>query len=253
MKIFETHAHLDFEEFDKDRLTLLKDCFNSGIAKIVNIGVGKQSSLNSIGLAEKYSQIYAAIGFHPSEINDYDEKFLIDNLSHKKVVAIGEIGLDYYRMHFSKKEQQDVFSKQVDLALKYKKPIIIHDREAHEDCYNILKNRNAKNVVLHCFSGDENFAEKVLAEDWNISFTGTITFKNSKMDNIIRMVPKNRFFIETDSPYLSPSPNRGKRNSPLNLRYVIDKIAELKQVTPKMVSDISYENAENFFFKNIKK
>ena len=253
MKIFETHAHLDFEQFDKDRDKLLKDCFNNGIDKIINIGVGKQSSLNSINLAEKYSQIYAAIGFHPSEINDYDENLLIEKLSHKKVVAIGEIGLDYYRMHFSKKEQQEIFSKQVDLALKYKKPIIIHDRDAHEDCYNILKNKNAKNVVFHCFSGDENCAEKVLSENWNISFTGTITFKNSKMDNIIRMVPKNRFFIETDSPYLSPSPNRGKRNSPLNLRYVIDKISGIKKVTPKMVAEISYENAEEFFLKNFKK
>ncbi len=253
MKIFETHAHLDFEEFDKDRSKLLKDCFNSGVEKIINIGVGKQSSINSIKLAEKYPQIYAAIGFHPSEINDYDEDFLIENLANKKVIAIGEIGLDYYRMHFSKKEQQEIFSKQVDLALKFDKPIIIHDRDAHEDCYKILKDRKAKNVVFHCFSGDENFAEKVLSENWYISFTGVITFKNSKMDNIIRMVPKNKFFIETDSPYLSPTPNRGKRNSPMNLRYIINKIAEVKQVTPKMVADISYGNAENFFLKNLKK
>ncbi len=253
MKIFETHAHLDFEEFDKDRSKLLKDCFNSGVEKIINIGVGKQSSINSIKLAEKYPQIYAAIGFHPSEINDYDEDFLIENLANKKVIAIGEIGLDYYRMHFSKKEQQEIFSKQVDLALKFDKPIIIHDRDAHEDCYKILKDRKAKNVVFHCFSGDENFAEKVLSENWYISFTGVITFKNSKMDNIIRMVPKNKFFIETDSPYLSPTPNRGKRNSPMNLRYIINKIAEVKQVTPKMVADISYDNAENFFLKNLKK
>lgn len=253
MKIFETHAHLDFEEFDKDRSKLLKDCFSRGVEKIINIGVGKQSSINSMKLAEKYPQIYAAIGFHPSEINDYDEDFLIENLANKKVVAIGEIGLDYYRMHFSKKEQQEIFSKQVDLALKFDKPIIIHDRDAHEDCYKILKDRKAKNVVFHCFSGDENFAEKVLSENWYISFTGVITFKNSKMDNIIRMVPKNKFFIETDSPYLSPSPNRGKRNSPMNLRYIINKIAEVKQVTPKMVADISYDNAENFFLKNLKK
>ncbi len=252
MRIFETHAHLDFEEFDNDRDKLFKEFFKNGIEKIINIGVGIQSSLNSIKLAEKYPQVYAAIGFHPSEINDYDEDFLIQNLSHKKVVAIGEIGLDYYRMHFSKKEQQKIFSQQVDIALKFKKPIIVHDRDAHQDCFDILKNKNAKNVVFHCFSGDESFAEKVLAEGWIISFTGTITFKKSKMDNIIRMVPKNQFFIETDSPYLSPSPNRGKRNSPLNLRYVIDKIAEIKQVTPKMVADITYQNAENFFLKNKK-
>ena len=253
MKIFETHAHLDFDEFNQDRNKLLSDCLNAGIERIINIGVGKQSSINSIELAKKYPHVYAAIGFHPSEINDYDEDFLKKNLAEKKVVAIGEIGLDYYRMHFSKKEQKNVFSKQVDLAIKNNMPIIIHDREAHDDCYNILKDKNAKQVVFHCFSGDENFAEKVLQENWNISFTGTITFKNSKMDNIIRMVPKNQFFIETDSPYLSPTPNRGKRNSPLNLRYIIDKIAEIKQVTPKMVADISFANAEKFFLKKIKK
>jgi TatD DNase family protein len=253
MRIFETHAHLDFNEFDKDRDQLFNEFFNNGIEKIINIGVGKESSLNSIKLAEKYEQVYAAIGFHPSEINGYDEDFIIKNISHRKVVAVGEIGLDYYRMHFPKKEQQNVFSKQVELAIKFNKPIIIHDREAHDDCFAILKNKNAKNVVFHCFSGDENFAEKILGEGWIISFTGTITYKKSKLENVIRIVPKDKFFIETDSPYLSPVPKRGKRNSPLNLRYIIDKISELKQVSPKMVAEMSFHNAEKFFFKNLKK
>lgn len=247
MRIFESHAHLDFPQFDKDRDQLIDKCFKSGIEYIINIGVDKKTSSESIKLAEKYDKIYATVGFHPHDAKFYDETFIRNSAVHKKVVAIGEIGLDYYRNLSPKDVQKKVFQKQIELAKEFDLPIIIHDRDAHEDCCQMLAENNVENVVFHCFSGDVNFAEKVLEKGWFISFTGTVTYKNSDMDNIVRIVPMDKFFIETDSPYLAPHPNRGKRNSPLNLQYVIQKIAEIKGVTPKKIAEASYQNAADFF------
>ena len=136
----------------------------------------------------------------------------------------------------------------MEIAQKNDLPVVIHDRDAHEDCFQILKEQAMKKVVFHCFSGDINFAEKVISEGWHISFTGTVTFKNSKLDEVIRFVPFDRFFVETDSPFLSPVPFRGKRNSPLNLKYIIEKIAELKKCSNDEIAENSYKNAERFFF-----
>ncbi|MEA1972049.1 MAG: TatD family hydrolase [Candidatus Cloacimonadota bacterium] len=248
MNIFETHAHLNFDHYKNDREKLLKQCQKEGISKIINIGVDEKSSKESIELAEKYNFIYASVGYHPHDATKYDESVIKKLLKHKKVVAIGEIGLDYYRNRSPKKIQKEVFEKQILIAIENDLPIIVHDRDAHEDCFEILSKHNPKKVVFHCFAGDELFAQKVLDKNWIISFTGTITFKNSNQDNIIRMVPADQFFIETDSPYLTPSPNRGKRNSPLNLRYVIEKIADIKRIPPKIIAQKSFENANKFFF-----
>ncbi len=247
MKIFETHAHLDFPQFDKDREQLIKKCFNKDIEYILNIGVDKKTCNASIKLAEKYDRIYAAVGFHPHDATDFNAEFIRRKAQHPKVIAIGEIGLDYYRNLSPKDIQKKVFEQQIKIALELNMPIIVHDRDAHEDCYDILSRNNAINVVFHCFSGDEVFAQKVIEKGWFISFTGTVTYKNSNMENIIRLVPEDKFFIETDSPYLSPHPQRGKRNSPLNLQYVIEKISEIRGTTPKNIAELSYINACNFF------
>ncbi len=247
MKIFETHMHLDFSHFDKDRAALIKKCFNSGIEYMINIGVDEKTCIESIKLAEKFDKIYASVGFHPHDATDFNAEFIRNKAKHSKVIAIGEIGLDYYRNLSPKNVQKKVFEQQVIIALELGLPIIVHDRDAHEDCYEILNMNNAKDVVFHCFSGDEVFAQKVIEKGWFISFTGTITYKNSKLENIIRLVPENKFFIETDSPYLSPHPHRGKRNSPLNLQYVIEKISEIRGITPKKVAELTYDNACNFF------
>ena len=236
MKIFETHAHLDFQHFDKDREQLIKKCFNSGIEYILNIGVDEKTCIASIKLAERFDRIYAAVGFHPHDATDFNAEFIRKKTQHPKVIAIGEIGLDYYRNLSPKDVQKKVFEQQIQMALELGMPIIVHDRDAHEDCYDILSRNNAKNVVFHCFSGDEVFAQKVIEKGWHISFTGTVTYKNSNMDNTIRLVPEDKFFIETDSPYLSPHPQRGKRNSPLNLQYVIEKISEIRRTTPKRIA-----------------
>lgn len=247
MKIFETHAHLDFPQFDKDREQLIKKCFDKGIAYIINIGVDEKTCNASIKLAEKYDQIYATVGFHPHDATDYQVGFIRKKAQHPKVIAIGEIGLDYYRNLSPKDTQKNVFEDQIKIALELDLPIVVHDRDAHDDCFDILSRNDAKKVVFHCFSGDEIFAQKILEKGWFISFTGVVTYKNSNLENTIRLVPDNKFFIETDSPYLSPHPQRGKRNSPLNLQYIIERISEIRGTTPKKIIELSYANACEFF------
>lgn len=247
MKIFESHAHLDFEQFDQDRNTIIQKCKQEGIEHIINVGVNKQTILASIKLAEKYPMIFATAGFHPHDAKEYNKDFLRQKAKHKKVVAVGEIGLDYYRNLSPREIQKEVFADQIELAMEMNLPIIVHDRDAHEDCLEILTKYNPSKVVFHCFSGDAAFADKILQNGWFISFTGTITYKNSKLDDVVRLVPLDRFFIETDSPYLSPVPHRGKRNSPLNLRYVIEKISELRGLPPRKIAETSFQNAYQFF------
>ncbi len=250
MKIFETHAHLNFKDFNKDRDELIRKCFQSGIEYIINIGLDRETSEASIKLAEKYEQVYATVGYHPHDAEKFDKDVILKLAKHPKVVAIGETGLDFYRNLSPQEVQKKVFSEQVQIALTMNLPLVVHDRDAHVGCLQILEKFNPQKVVFHCFSGDEIFAEKVIANGWFISFTGSITYKKSTLENVIRMVPEDRFFIETDSPFLSPVPCRGKRNSPLNLRYIIEKIAVIRRISPKQVAEITFKNAQNFFLKS---
>lgn len=247
MNIFETHAHLDFPDFDKDRDTVIKEAQKAGVKRIINIGCDKKSSENSVKLSEKYPHIYASVGYHPGSADEYDENVIRALAKKNKVVAIGEIGLDYYRNYNPKAMMLEVFEKQVILAGEFGLPLIIHDREAHDDCYQILKKYKPAKVVFHCFSGDVSFAEKVLQEDWFISITGVVTYKNSGLADVIRVLPKDKFFIETDCPYLTPVPFRGKRNQPAYLTYVVQAISEILRVPPNKVADQSYQNACAFF------
>ena len=250
MKIFETHAHLDFSNFKKDREEILKQCFNSGIEYIINVGIDEDTSKASIDLAEAYKHVFATAGYHPHDAKKFDKNVILKFSQHPKVVAIGEIGLDFYRNISPQDIQRKVFEEQIILANELNLPIIVHDRDAHEECLQILEKYSPQKVVFHCFSGDELFAEKIIQKGWFISFTGTITYKNNRQENIVRMVPLDKFFVETDSPFLSPVPQRGKRNSPLNLHYIIEKIAEIRGLSPKQIAQISYENAVSFFLKD---
>ncbi|MCF7859344.1 MAG: TatD family hydrolase [Candidatus Cloacimonetes bacterium] len=250
MRIFETHAHLDFPQFQKDREAIIKKCLGQGIEYIINVGVDRKTCLESIKLAEKFKTVYASVGFHPHDAKDFDADFIREQAQHPKVVAIGEIGLDYFRNLSPKQSQKRAFEEQIKIALDLNLPIIVHDRDAHQDCFDILADHEAKKVVFHCYSGDEVFALKVLEKNWFLSFTGIITYKNSHLENTVRIVPEEKFFIETDSPYLPPHPQRGKRNTPLNLPYIIEKISEIKMITPKKVAELSFRNACEFF--NIK-
>ena len=247
MKIYETHAHLDFDNYKNDRDKVLNSCFKTGVEKIINIGIDIESTQNGIKLSDKYPQIKATGGFHPSTAHKYDEQKLKELLKNKNIRAVGEIGLDYYRMYNPVEMQKKVFEAQIKLALEMDLPIVIHDRDAHEDCYDILSQYSPQKVVFHCFSGDIHFAERVLKNDWYISITGVITYKNSNLDEIIRIIPRDKLLIETDCPYLPPIPHRGQRNSPEYLIYVIQKIADILKIPPRIIAEQTFLNAEKFF------
>ncbi|HOZ00484.1 MAG TPA: YchF/TatD family DNA exonuclease [Candidatus Syntrophosphaera sp.] len=247
MRLFETHAHLDLPDYDPDREALIEECFGSGIEYIINIGFNKETSLNSLELAKKHLHIFATAGFHPHDAMDFDAELVKRLAREKNVLAIGEIGLDFFRHLSPYTVQREVFRNQVLLALDYDLPIVVHNREAHQECYKILKQANAKNVVFHCFSGDIIFAQQVLDEGWHISFTGSVTYANANLDDVIRMMPLDQFMIETDCPYLPPHPHRGERNSPLHLHLVAEKIAAIREITPEEVAEHSFENAFKFF------
>ncbi|HNX00944.1 MAG TPA: TatD family hydrolase, partial [Candidatus Cloacimonadota bacterium] len=226
---------------------LIKQCRQEDIINIIDIGYNKETSENATQLAEKYDFIYATVGYHPHDASDYQPDVIKQLARHKKVVAIGEIGLDLFRNISPIKTQKEVFEDQIILSLEYDLPVVIHDRDAHEDCYNLLKKHNLKNVVFHCFSGDVIFAEKLLKEGWKMSFTGNITYNNPNLHDVIRMLPEDSFFVETDCPYLSPLPLRGKRNSPLNLHLIVGQIADIRMQTPKEIAEITTRNALKFF------
>ena len=252
MRIFETHAHLDFKDYHKERDDVLKACFKAGVEKIINIGIDAESTERSLELGAWSLEagmpvIKATGGYHPSTVHKYDEERLRELLKHENIVAIGEIGLDFYRMYQPAELQKQVFEAQVKLGMELGLPMVIHDRDAHEQCFAILKKYNPKKVVFHCFSGDVRFAERVLNEGWYISITGVITYKENELENVVRMLPKDRFFIETDCPYLTPVPHRGKRNSPEYLTYVVQKIGDLLRIPPKVVAEQTFLNAEGFF------
>lgn len=249
MKIFETHAHLDLKDFDKDRARVIEQSRKNGLEYLINIGYNQETSENAIKLASEYDFIFASVGYHPHDATEFDSKLIRRLAQESKVVAIGEIGLDYYRNLSPKKIQKQVFAQQIEIAKDLNLPIIVHDRDAHQDCYDILKEHNAKKVVFHCFSGDIVFAEQVLQEGWKISITGTITFKNNhSLRDVVRMLPEDSFFIETDSPYLAPVPHRGKRNAPYYLPLVIEAIAKERMESPNMVAETTFNNAVKFFF-----
>jgi TatD DNase family protein len=247
MRLFETHAHLDLPDFDPDREALIQQCFDSGIEYIVNIGFNKETSLNSLELARKHLHIFSTVGFHPHDATDFDAELVKRLAREKNVLAIGEIGLDFFRNLSPYSVQREVFANQALLAVDYDLPIVVHNRDAHQECYKILKQANVKEAVFHCFTGDIIFAQQVLDEGWLISFTGSVTYANANLDDVIRMMPLDQFMIETDCPYLPPHPHRGKRNSPLLLHLVAEKIADIRGITPNEVAEHAFNNAYKFF------
>lgn len=251
--LFDTHAHLNAKQFDKDRAEVIQRAKENGVSRIVNIGFDRETVATSLALAEQYDFIYAAVGWHPlsaAKMTDRDLDWLRELSEHPKVVAIGEIGLDYYRDASSKETQKEVFRKQIRLAKEVNLPIIIHDREAHQDVYEILKEENAAEVggIMHCFSGSAEMAQQFLDINFYISLAGPVTFKNAKKPKeVAKTVPLDRLLIETDCPYLTPEPYRGKRNETGYVRYVAETIAELRGMDYEELCKITYENATRLF------
>ena len=232
--IIDSHAHLDDEKFDIDKKDLLNELKKEDYI-VINVGCDLQSNINSIKLANENDFIYAAVGMHPHDSRLYDEEFekiLLKQLEEKKVVALGEIGLDYYYDNSKRDIQQEVFIRQLRIAKERNIPFIVHSREASEDTYNILKeNYGGNKGVLHSFSGSREMAKKYLDLGLYISFSGTVTFKNaSNVKACAKYVPLDKMLIETDSPYLAPVPKRGGRNCPLYVKYIAEQIAVLKGI-----------------------
>lgn len=251
--LFDSHAHYDDNKFDQDRQDVIEKVRQSGVAFIVNAASNIPSSIDSIALSQEYEFIYAAVGVHPQDVegmNDNVISMLADFAQEPKVVAIGEIGLDYHYDDVPKPLQKHWFARQISLARELKLPIIIHDRESHEDILKIVKKEKAKEVggVFHCFSGSAEMAREVLDNNFYISIGGVATFKNAKkIVDVIRAVPSDRLLIETDSPYLAPEPFRGTRNDSSYIRYTAMKVAEIREDSFENIARVTCENAKRLF------
>lgn len=251
--IFESHAHYDDEAFETDREELLLSMKDNEIEYIINVGASLKSTASSIELANKYPFIYAACGVHPSEtgeLNVENFEWLKQQCGKDKVVAIGEIGLDYYWGEPEHEVQKIWFEKQLDLARELNKPIIIHSRDAAKDTMDIMTSEHAKGLtgVIHCYSYSHEMATEYVKMGYYIGVGGVITFKNGKkLREVVEAVPIEKILLETDSPYLAPEPNRGKRNSSLNIPYIAKEIARIKNMTYEEVVSITSTNAKHLF------
>lgn len=252
MPIFDTHAHYDSGGFNADRDEVLSSLPTSGVALVVDPGCDVPSSQAAVALAEKFPHVYAAVGIHPGDCagcTDADFEAIRTLCGHEKVVAVGEIGLDYYWEDNPPKEfQQMVFRRQIELALELDLPVIVHDREAHGDSLAVVLDYPALRGVFHCFSGSPEMAQELLKRGWYLGFDGPITYKNAKRaPEVAAVTPLDRIVVETDAPYLTPVPYRGKRNDSRYLPYVIEKLAEWKGVSPEEMTDITLKNGKRLF------
>lgn len=250
--LFDSHAHIDDKRFNDDREEVIARAAESGVTGIINAGADMFSSARAVELAEKYPAVYAAVGIHPHDAKeareeDYDK--LTDWAGRPKTVAIGEIGLDYHYDFSPREVQQAVFVRQLDLARQLAKPVIIHDREAHADIMATVKKEGKGLIgVFHCFSGSLEMAREVLQLGFYISVAGPLTFPNAhKLLDIVREVPLDRLLVETDSPYLTPQPHRGKRNEPAYVRLVAEKMAELRGIDLDTLAAATTENVKRLF------
>jgi TatD DNase family protein len=250
--LFDSHAHIDDEKFDIDREEVIQRAIDNGVTGIINVGASMESSARSIALAEKYEGIYAAVGIHPHDAKDAldaDYEQLVRWTALDKVVAIGEIGLDYYYDFSPREVQRSVFIHQLDVARQTNMPFIIHDRDAHGDLLEILK-KEAKGLkgVLHCFSGSLEMANEVIKMGLYVSIAGPVTFKNAaKLPEIVTKVPLEYLLVETDSPYLTPQPYRGKRNEPAYVKLVAEQVANLRGIEMDVLAKATSENVKKLF------
>lgn len=278
MELFDTHAHYNDEKFDNDRKQVIQDIYNSNVTMLINAGYSVESSIKGVEIAKDYDWMFNIVGVSPNDIAESIDEIdkQISNIeelvkkdknivkdvesdtakslnivnNNRKIVAIGEIGLDYYWNKENKDLQRYAFIKQIELANKYNLPIVIHTREAVDDTIDILKNKieATKKGVFHCCPLNRELVKQGLKMEFYISFAGPVTFKNSKNANeIIQMVPLDKMVIETDSPYLAPEPHRGTRNDSRNVRYIAEKIANVKEISLEDIAKITYKNAMKIF------
>jgi TatD DNase family protein len=248
--VIDSHAHLTAKAFKKDLHSVLRRAKDAGVTAILNASFDIPSSEAAVRLVEEHDDIYAAVGVHPHDAKtltlDGLEK-LEDLAAHPKVVAIGEIGLDFYRDLSPRRTQEDAFRLQIGLARQLDLPVIIHDRDAHQRTIQVLKDEGVTHGVLHCFSGDPNLARQGLDLGLHISFAGPITYNGKKARAILPWLPADRFLIETDCPYLTPVPYRGKRNEPAHVKYVLERVAEILGRPIEEVDRLTEQNTRTLF------
>ena len=251
--LIDTHAHLEMPQFDGDRDEVIKRTVESGISLIIDVGSDLKGSRTALELARRYDFIYASAGIHPHEVKGVTietYKEIRELLSDPKVVAVGEIGLDYYKDYSPRDIQQREFINQIRIAKEFKKPVIVHSRDAREDTLKILKDEKVSEIggIMHCFSGDEEMARRCMDMGFYISFAGPVTYPNAdKLRKVVKSIPTNRLLTETDCPYLAPQQMRGKRNEPAYVRYVAEKIAEVKGLSLEDIERIIELNVYNLF------
>ena len=251
--LFDSHAHLDMEDFQNDLQEVLDRALNGGITRIITIGIDLSSSLKALELAKKYDFIFSSIGYHPHNADHIDSqtmKELKRLVSEPKIVAWGEIGLDFYRRYSPPERQIDLFEQQLEMAVQFNLPVIIHNRQADKEVLDILKKRmhGKHRGVIHCFSGDYDLAMELIDLGYYISIPGTVTYKNAhQVHDVASRIPLERMLIETDAPFLAPVPKRGKRNEPLYVTYTAQKIAQLRDMDFQEVADHTSRNAKQLF------
>ena len=253
--IFETHAHYDDEKFDEDRAELLSSMQENGIGRIINVSANLESLENTRKLMEAYPFIYGAFGLHPDEVGDLNEDVMArmrELCRMEKAVAVGEIGLDYYWDKENHEKQEYWFRRQIALAREEKLPMIIHSREAAADTLRVMKEEKSEEIggVIHCFSYSVEMAEEYLKMGFYLGIGGVLTFKNAKkLKEVAAIAPLSQIVLETDCPYMAPEPNRGRRNSSLNLPYVAEALAQIKGITAVEVIAVTEENAKRLLFR----
>lgn len=250
--MIDTHCHLTDNQFEGEVDHIVSNFLQAGVEKVITIGCCPQSNLHVIELANKYESVYCAVGVHPDDCEKYNEQELESLLinRNKKLVAVGEIGLDYYHSKENKDEQIRIFESQIELAKKYHLPIVIHCRDAYGDMLTILKKHAPFEfgAVMHCYSGSLEFAREIIKLGLKISFTGTVTYKNARnVQEVAKNLPIDSFFFETDSPYLTPTPFRGQRNEPKHVIEVAKFVAELRGLSYNELEELTNINVKNFF------
>jgi TatD DNase family protein len=245
--LVDTHTHIDMDNYKDNFGEILEEAKEYGVEKLVIPGVEPSGFERIVMLCEKYENVYGSVGVHPTEAKKFNqaaEDKMREYLKHPKIAAVGEIGLDYYWDKSFKELQKEVFERQINIAKEFNKPVLVHDRESHEDVFEILKKTNAKGVVMHCFSGSPEFALECVKEGFYIALGGVVTFKNAKeMKEVAKVVPLENLLLETDAPYLAPVPYRGKENRPAYVKFVAQEIAQLRGISFEEVSRVTTENA----------
>lgn len=253
--IFESHAHYDDEAFDKDREELLGQLQERGIQRVINVCADVNEWQKTVDLMERYPFVYGAVGVHPDSVGGFNQERMEEMrrlCRHEKTAAIGEIGLDYYWNKEERETQIFWFEQQMQMAREEKLPIIVHSREAAKDTLEVMQHHHAEEIggVIHCFSYGKEMAREYLNMGYYFGIGGVVTFKNSrKLKEVVEYIPIESILLETDSPYLSPEPFRGKRNSSLHIPYVVDRISQLKGISPEKVMEITTDNAYHLFTK----